>query len=215
MTDARPSVILDFDGTVADSFAMAVQIAQTLLKTYGYPVPTMEAIYAMRELSAAQLVKVSGISARHIPGMVRAIRREQKKIIHTVEPISGMPGILKKLSNDYNLAIVSSSESELIKDFLQKYKLNEYIHHVIGSAGVFTKHRSIKRYIKQHGINTHAVLYVGDEVRDIDAARRAGIPVISVGWGFNGENVIKKNRPNAYIDKPKDLPKAISLILQT
>ena len=213
MTQSAQSVILDFDGTVADSFAMAVEIAQTLLTEYEYPVPSQEAIYAMRELSAAQLIKVAKISPRHMPSMLRYVRREQKKIIHKVKPIEGIEPILKALSQKYTLAIISSSEASLIDDFLVKYKLRDYISDIVGGAGLFTKHRPIKRYMKQHGLGAKDVLYVGDEVRDIDAARRAGVPIVSVGWGFNGEHVIKKNHPTVYVDDPKLLGKAIDQVL--
>ncbi len=215
MANDKQTVILDFDGTVADSFAMAVEIAQTLLKQFDYPVPSQEAIYAMRELSAAQLIKLTKVSPRHIPRMIRYVRREQKKIIHTVQPINGIEPVLRQLSKKYTLAIVSSSDAPLINTFLAKFKLDDVIHEVVGGAGIFSKHRHIKRYAKNHGLRPGDLLYVGDEVRDIDAAHRAGVPVVSVGWGFNGENILKKNEPNAYVDEPSKLVQAIKIVFES
>ena len=37
------------------------------------------------------------------------------------------------------------------------------------------------------------VVYIGDEARDIDAAQKVGIPIISVTWGFNSSDVLSRH----------------------
>lgn len=47
--------------------------------------------------------------------------------------------------------------------------------------------------------------YVADEVRDIDAAKSSGINSIAVSWGFNSEDVLKKEKPDYLISNPQEL----------
>jgi phosphoglycolate phosphatase len=46
---------------------------------------------------------------------------------------------------------------------------------------------------------------VGDETRDIDAAREAGVQCAAVTWGIHSRQVLQKHAPAAIIDKPEEL----------
>jgi len=52
-------------------------------------------------------------------------------------------------------------------------------------------------------------VYVGDEVRDIEAARKVGIKVIVVGWGFNKTRRLKAAKPNFFVTRPSQLVAAV------
>jgi phosphoglycolate phosphatase-like HAD superfamily hydrolase len=49
-------------------------------------------------------------------------------------------------------------------------------------------------------------VYVGDEVRDIVAARKAGVDVAAVSWGYNTREVLAKHEPDYLIERPELLP---------
>lgn len=46
---------------------------------------------------------------------------------------------------------------------------------------------------------------MGDEIRDIDAAKKTGIKVIAVGWGFNSPQALAAQNPNFLIERPQEL----------
>jgi len=52
---------------------------------------------------------------------------------------------------------------------------------------------------------TEDVIYIGDEVRDIEAARAAGIKIASVTWGYNLESILTENKPDYIVTQPRDL----------
>ncbi len=205
MKSQRMTIIFDFDGTVADSFKIAVDIGQKALEHYGYPVPTKEELRALRELSASQIIRKAKISPRHLPGMARFVRRAQKDLIGQVEPIPGMPEVLARLSKKHNLAILSSSDAPLIQGFLAKHHLKPYVSEIVGGVGIFMKHRALVRYMREHGLGQAQVVYVGDEARDIDAGHRASVKVVSVTWGFNGRGILSAKNPGMTIAKPAEL----------
>ena len=49
------------------------------------------------------------------------------------------------------------------------------------------------------------VYFVGDEVRDIEAGKKAGIKTIAVSWGYNTKDALAKEQPDYIIDTPLDL----------
>ena len=57
------------------------------------------------------------------------------------------------------------------------------------------------------------MIYVGDETRDIEATKRAKIPVIAVRWGFNSREILLTLKPNKIADTPSELMSCLQQIL--
>jgi phosphoglycolate phosphatase len=76
---------------------------------------------------------------------------------------------------------------------------------VYGGVGLFGKTGALRRAILTDKLRTTDCYYVGDEVRDIEAARRARVKIISVAWGYNAPEALQKRKPYALIKQPKDL----------
>jgi phosphoglycolate phosphatase-like HAD superfamily hydrolase len=68
----------------------------------------------------------------------------------------------------------------------------------------------LEKAIKKYQLSKFETLYIGDEVRDIKAAKDAGIKVASVTWGYNFENVLTDNNPDYIVPRPEDLLKIVS-----
>jgi phosphoglycolate phosphatase len=64
--------------------------------------------------------------------------------------------------------------------------------------------------IKQRQIKPETVIYVGDETRDIEAAKKANVQVIAVSWGFNSPEALARENPNFLIDHPWELLEVIN-----
>lgn len=54
-------------------------------------------------------------------------------------------------------------------------------------------------------MNKQHTFYIGDETRDIDAAKQNGIHSIGVTWGFNSEKILAQHQPDYIARKPEDL----------
>ncbi|MCX6820719.1 MAG: HAD hydrolase-like protein, partial [Candidatus Aenigmarchaeota archaeon] len=76
------------------------------------------------------------------------------------------------------------------------------------------KARRIKAIMKKHGYGRADVVYVGDEVRDIEAARKVGVKVIAVGWGINKSRRLKAEKPDFFVRTPVQLLKAVDAALR-
>ena len=58
---------------------------------------------------------------------------------------------------------------------------------------------------EQIGIAPEHALYVGDDLRDVQAARAAGMPVVAAGYGYIGQSEVNSWQADAIIERPQDL----------
>jgi phosphoglycolate phosphatase-like HAD superfamily hydrolase len=70
---------------------------------------------------------------------------------------------------------------------------------------MFGKESKMRKIIKKDKLELEDVLYVGDEIRDIHAAKNTGIDIASVAWGYNTVESLKKHKPEYIIYEPFEL----------
>jgi phosphoglycolate phosphatase len=88
---------------------------------------------------------------------------------------------------------------------LQANGVARHFESVIGYRRIFGKGEGIRRFLKMQALAGERVVYVGDEVRDIVAARKAGVGVASVTWGYNTRELLTKHSPDYVIERPEQL----------
>jgi phosphoglycolate phosphatase len=126
--------------------------------------------------------------------------------IHEVPLIQGMDVVIKNLhAQGFHLFITSSNSTVNVKTFLKAKKLDGYFEKVYGGIGLFNKAGAIKRIIRQNHLQGELVIYVGDEARDVEGARRAGVAMAAVGWGINDPRLLALHHPNFIADSPEKL----------
>lgn len=206
----KPYIIFDFDGTIADSLPLIIQTYQQLTQKYKLTAVSDQEILAWRSKSAREILKLSGISVFKIIPILNEGKRIFSRHINQVQPIPGIADALHQLSATHHLGIITSNSTANVHDFLQRHNLQifSFIH---SDNTVFGKADVIKKALKQYHIPPSQVVYVGDEIRDIHAARRAGILCLSVSWGLNTRESLSNHRPAKIIDAPQELTAALQL----
>jgi phosphoglycolate phosphatase-like HAD superfamily hydrolase len=48
-------------------------------------------------------------------------------------------------------------------------------------------------------------MYIGDEFRDMAAARKAGVQAVAVTWGYHAESLLRQTEPNVVVNQPSEL----------
>ena len=199
-------LIFDFDGTLADTLAVIVEITNRLAQEFGYPPSNAEDLAQVRHLGAWQVIQRSRVSIFKLPLLVRKLQNELSQEIEHTNLFPAMEETLQKLkANGHALGIVSSNSTENINKFLKIHHLDHLFDFVVSSTTLFGKHRSLSRLIQQQNISRADIIYVGDETRDIEAAKKTGIQVIAVTWGFNSLEALAAHQPNYLLDKPSGL----------
>lgn len=198
-------LIFDFDGTIADSRELLFKTFNQLSKKYGFAEIKKEEIEIHRNKTIKELFHSLKISWIKLPLLLIEYRKNYSKSISNIKFIVNMDEILQKLhKKNYLLGIVSSNSKENVSTFLRKNKLDvfNFIH---SGKSLFGKDRILVNLINKHKFIKEQVIYIGDEVRDIEAAKKSGIKVIAVTWGFQSKIILQKYNPDYIVDSPEDL----------
>jgi phosphoglycolate phosphatase len=199
------TIIFDFDGTLADSMQTLVEITNELAEEFGYRPITAQQINDWQKLSSRQILKMSGISLWQIPFLMRRLRLAFRQKTDRVKLFPEIVPMLHSLKlSGYKIGIVSSNSVENISAVLRKHHV-EHLFSFIDSASVFGKGRAIRASLRANYIRREEAIYVGDEIRDIDAARKGNIPSIAVTWGFNHADTLSTHQPDYLINKPQEI----------
>jgi len=201
------TIIFDFDGTLADSLKMGLKIVNELSEKYNYK--KIKNYKKLKDKNAKYIItKVLGLSKVKLPFYVNDVKKRLNKQIKNVKIFKGIPSLMKKLSKNYTIGILSSNSKENVKFVLEKNKIS---YDFIMPTSIFGKYKVIKKLIDKNKLNRSEVVYVGDEIRDIKACKRLGIKIISVSWGYNSKKALKKHKPDYLVDKPKEILNCLNL----
>jgi phosphoglycolate phosphatase len=209
-------IIFDFDGTIADTFDAIVNISNRLSTEFGYKKTTPEELADIRNLSSKEIIRISGVSIFKLPFILRKLKLELNREVHNLKTISGIKDALIQLKQQGNrLAIITSNDRENVIEFLQNNNLQELFETIYSGATLFGKSKVINKFIRQQNIEAAEAIYVGDETRDIEAAKKSKIKTIAVSWGFNSEAVLAAHQPDFLIHHPSELVKVVEQLQQT
>jgi phosphoglycolate phosphatase len=72
-------------------------------------------------------------------------------------------------------------------------------------VSLFGKAGRLRRLLRRCGVDSSRSILVGDELRDAQAARSAGMAFGAVAWGFNRPDVLRAERPEEWFETARDL----------
>ncbi|HEY1074686.1 MAG TPA: HAD-IA family hydrolase [Patescibacteria group bacterium] len=201
-------VIFDFDGTIADSLDILVKIINKQAHRYGYKKITETTINRFRDENSLTILRDMKLPLLRILFLARHVKKEFQQSIEEVKPVYGMHKTLRTLKDQgYTLGIATSNSKVTVEQFLKQHDLDIF-DFVIGKT-VFNKGKMLAGILRHFRFPLANVFYVGDETRDIEAARHANIKVISVTWGINSGELLSTYNPDFIIDKPEQLTEVV------
>ncbi len=201
----KKNIIFDFDGTIADSLRSGIDLFNTIHHKYKLPFITEDDIEEFRNEGVFALKKRLKVPFYRIPLLIREIRMLIKGEIDAVHPFPGIPEFLTNLKKQgYNLSILTSNSEENVNRFIENHNLQLFTD-IHGGSGLFNKHKKLKQFMKSLGATKSNSIYIGDEVRDIVSARKLGIPMIAVSWGYNTREILLRYHPEFIVDTIDEL----------
>jgi len=199
------TLIFDFDGTLAATEHSILSVYNEMAERYGFTHIPAEAMNDMRAKTWKDLLTHTGISLSKVPKLLK----EGQKIIHsrmeTQQPcLEEIPAILDDLRAIVPvMGIISSNTKKNIKVFLSQHQIADM--DFLISSPLFSKADKIKRVLRKFRHDAQGALYVGDEVRDVVAARSAGIRVAAATWGFNSLPLLEAENPDYLLESFDEL----------
>lgn len=207
------TVIFDFDGTIADSFAF---VSQFIAAQGGKPdLSQKERQKQFGGMTMREMAKKLNIAKVRQLWMFFRGRRLMTLHIGDIKPFVGIEVAIKSLHDQgYTIFALSSNRNKNIQLFLQQHELSSYFAKTQGNASILGKRHCLRKILEQNHLQPQDCVVVGDEVGDMRAARRLGIPAVAVTWGYNDAKTLQAENPVAVANKPVDLVRVFSNLPQ-
>ena len=222
MTSGR-IIVFDLDGTLVDTAPDLINALNFVLEREGMPQVPLQAARTMIGQGARKMIErgleLDGrvVSAEDLNRLTRDfIDYYADHIADASRPFEGLEGALDELSGrGYRFAVCTNKLEWLSKRLLDQLGLSPRFSAICGADtfGVSKPDPTILRQtIAQAGGEISSSIMVGDAGPDVGVARRAGIPVIGVEFGYT-EIPIADLKPDRLIGHMRDLPAAVESLM--
>src|SRR6266403_5087730 len=220
-----PTIVFDLDGTLVDTAPDLINALNFILDREGLPAVPLASARNMIGAGARKLIE-RGLElegrAASVPDITRLtadfIDHYAAHIADASRPFDGLEAALDDLSaRGYRFAVCTNKLEWLSKLLLDRLELSGRFSAICGADtfGVSKPDPAIlQQTIARAGGEVSSAIMVGDAGPDIGVARRAGIPVIGVEFGYT-EVPIADLKPDRLIKHMRELPAAVeNLMLQ-
>ncbi len=198
-------LIFDFDGTIANTWVVATQILNEIGKEFRLPHIHEDMLPELKSKHIRELLKMSGMHWWQLPRFLTRARTLFRVYMDQVPPIQGMPETLQELqSQGYKMGILTSNAEDSVRHFLEMNQLHGF-EFVLSPNSLFGKAAMINKILRYRKLAHEEVIMIGDEVRDIQAANKAGVDSMAVSWGFNSIELLQTSRPTFLVHSPEEL----------
>lgn len=204
-TPKKATLIFDFDGTIADTFSFYMSILNKLSKKFGFRQIQPDQVETYRNMDSHKVMELLAIPRIKLPFIVWEARKLLKEGLEHVAPFEGIKETVEEIrKKEILLGIITSNSVRNVRSFLNNYKFPEF-DFIYSSLQIWNKSKALKRVIHHHKLQPKMVFYVGDETRDIEAVREAGVKSIAVTWGYNSRDLLQSFSPDFLISDPREI----------
>lgn len=208
MDNQKPTILFDFDGTLAETMMLIHRVFNQLSSVYRYRHLPEEEIEAVRHLTIHEFIDHVGMAVWKVPIVAIHARRLMHREIHEIHPPKGLADVLTQIheSDRYHMDILTSNRSKNVHAFLGQHAI-DWFDEVHSTRSILSKKRRVKKYIKERGIEPKSLFYVGDTSVDVESARLAGAQSVAVAWGLNTIEALARSNPDYLVEHPRELLK--------
>jgi phosphoglycolate phosphatase len=197
------TVIFDFDGTITQDLELFIECYNQVAVRLKLEKLTDEKVLELKDCSIKEVLK--GFKPKwKLPFLIFLLKRKILKRIKEVAPTKPMEDVIFQLKRKYSLGILSSNNKRIINRFLSFYHLNVF-DFVVSERNLFGKAKALKKILKKRKLKPEEVVYIGDEVKDIEACHQIGVKIISVTWGFNSSKSLTEQNSGLVVTSPEQI----------
>lgn len=206
------AVIFDLDGTLLDTLEDLKDSVNAALSAYGCRERSLEEVrnFVGNGIRNLMIRAVEGGSGHpEFENIFQYFKDDYKKNCkNKTKPYSGILKVLKELKDEgIKLAMVSNKADFAVKE-LNLYYFKDLDMLAAGEKeGVRRKPApdGVFQILKELQVEKDQVVYVGDSDVDIQTAKNADIPCISVLWGFREKQFLINQGGTVFAETPEEL----------
>ena len=187
-------IIFDLDGTLSDSFPWFLSVVSSVVDKHG--LRRIDDVETMRGKTSGEIIAAMNVPRWRLPRIASDMRKLKSQSLDKIPLFPGVPELLSALTpKGLTLALVTSDSEDNARRALGPSV--RFIRHFACGASLFGKAQKFKRVMRAAEVSAAATLAIGDEVRDAEAAKAAGIDFAGVAWGYATVDALAKTAPIA------------------
>ncbi len=202
----KNTIIFDFDGVIADSFELIYEIWKS-----NYPDLTKEEYCGIMNLPADDPLRLS-FNNRKGTGILEdfSFQNEYSKKLKELRLTEIKRRALENLSKEYILHIISSVNTQTIKNFLDLNGVINCFNEVLGRDVEISKVKRFQMLFEKYNLNSEKVIFVTDTVGDMEEAKEVNIKnIVAVTDGFHKKEDLEKSNPKYIINSILNLKEVL------
>lgn len=212
----KKTLIFDLDGTVLNTIQDLKNSVNFALKASGYREKSLEEVKKSVGNGLKMLIRrvlPPDAEEETVDAVLAAMKAHYRQHCHDeTKPYPGIPALLKRLHTEgYRIALVSNKADAITKE-LHRVFFADTIDVAIGETEQIRRKPApdmVLEAIRQLGTDRNDAICIGDSEVDIETAQNAGLPCLSVTWGFRSEAELQAAGAERVLQTTNDLYKAI------
>lgn len=174
--------IFDFDGTLSDTLPWFRGVLNDLADRFEFRRTDEAEREALRHCGPREVLRRLGVPMWKVPAIATHLRELKRNA--EIPLFDGARELLAALAaGGVDLAMISSDSEDCIRRSLGPQAAAHFAHYDC-SAPLFGKAPKIRKAVRRFGYALNEAIYIGDEVRDSEAAAKAGVAFGAVTWGY-------------------------------
>jgi len=216
-------IAFDLDGTLIDSRRDLAESTNEMLVSYGAAPRPVDEVAAMVGEGARVLVERALAAAGRDPGEPDALARFKaiydRRLLDHTRPYPGIGALLAGAASRATLALVTNKPEAPTRRLLEAFDLTRHFTYVTGGDAAQPRKpdpAGLLALMQAARAGRTSTLFVGDSMIDVETARRAGVRIVVVGYGFGalrGDLTLSAEERAWQAARPADLGAAIDRFL--
>ena len=206
------AVLFDMDGTVLDTLTDLAEAVNACFRHFGVPEVPVSLVRAKLGNGAAYLIHAcapAGMEEERIRELIAWYKPyyDAHCRIET-RPYPGIPELLPALRRaGFRTAVVSNKADYAVRTLCEHFYPGQF-DMILGERPDIPKKPApdpVFRVLKDLCCSPGDAVYIGDSEVDIETARNAGIPCVSVDWGFRERSLLMQAGGAPIVSSPEEL----------
>lgn len=200
--------IFDFDGTLADSFPWVLQAMDDVADRFKFRRVREGELEELRHLDAREVMKRLGVPRWKLPMIARYVRTRMAADVDQISLFPGAGEMIEQLADaGLRLAVVSANGEATIRTVLGAHERR--VSAIAGGVSLFGKRGKLMRMSRLAAVEPDKAIVIGDEIRDLNAAKAARMAFGAVSWGLTQAHALAAGGADVLFDEMADIPKAL------